>query len=80
MKANDWMFVVAIGGILVTILLLINVDPSLRDTRQNTGWVHQGNHSMAYKEILKEESGCIYFVDVWGNEGRACGAYTVTKH
>ena len=48
-----------------------------KTTKNGIGWVYQAKHGTAIMKFIKEENQCIYFIDVWENEGKICGDYQI---
>lgn len=73
---------IAILGLVALLLLpLIAFGVDFYVTvRYGKGWVNQEKHMQAYKTIIKEENGCVYFIDVWNNEDKMCGIYGIKKY
>lgn len=64
---------ICIGLILLVVITLgINFYKSVSD---GNGWISQGRNGRAIRELIKEENGCAYYIDVWGIQGKTCGAY-----
>lgn len=80
MKKNDGFITVVFAVIIiffaVITFIVLGVD-LFKTTKNGVGWVWQDRNGVAVKQFLREENGCIYFIDVWDNEGKTCGTYRV---
>lgn len=72
--------VVVIGICFVTVVLFALGADLFMTMKNCVGWVHQDNHGTAVKQFIKEEDGCVYYIDVWGRDSKACGSYVVEKY
>lgn len=67
---------------LFSLFLSVTITALIMDfgkTSQNAiGWVWQDRNGVAIKELLEEKNGCVYYIDVWGNNGKTCGDYQLT--
>jgi hypothetical protein len=41
-------------------------------------WIDQAGSMNSATSIVKEENGCVYYIDAWTDkEGKTCGAYSI---
>lgn len=66
--------VLGLAAFLCLVLVAFGMD-FYKTMRHGEGWVTQGRHGTAIKEFKKEEGNCVYYIDVWGNDTKTCGAY-----
>lgn len=66
---------VILGIIILLVFAAFFVDFYMSITNGRAGWVWQDRNGTAVKQFLKEENGCIYFIDHLNNESKTCGSY-----
>ena len=44
---------------------------------KGNGWISQDRKGEAFLEIIKEENGCVYYINVYGSDCKACGSYVI---
>ena len=69
-------FLVVLIGFTVLVLSVLFTDFTLT-IKNGIGYVSQDTKRTAIKEIIKEEDGCVYWVGVWGEDGKTCGSYSI---
>ena len=67
------------GMFLLTVFSAFTMD-FVFTVKYGKGWVSQGRSGTAFKEFIKEENGCVYFVDVWGTSVKTCGNYELKRY
>ena len=69
--------IIIIFGIIILFLISILLSDFYFTMKYAKGWVSQGRSGTAIKEFIKEEDGCVYFVDVWDTKVKTCGDYEI---
>lgn len=78
----EW-FLGAIGVVLLvvfTVFLVALGYDGFKSVKDGNGWVSQDRRGEAFTEIIKEEDGCVYYIDVYGSNSKACGSYVVKRY
>ncbi|HRF69813.1 MAG TPA: hypothetical protein PKV66_00115 [Candidatus Pelethenecus sp.] len=70
MKILVTFLVVVVGVVIISAL-----SDFYLTMKYGKGWVSQGVNGTAIKTFIKEEAGCVYFVDVWNTQTKTCGDY-----
>ena len=45
----------------------------------NGSIISAGGNGREYKEIIKEDEKCVYYVDIYGYSDKTCGCYSITQ-
>lgn len=69
-----------IGILIVAVVATVLIVDFKMTMSNGIGWVWQDRHGDAVKEFIKEENGCVYFIDVYDSEMKACGNYVIKKY
>jgi hypothetical protein len=71
--------IIGLVGLIMLIPVALGID-FYKTVNNGIGWISQDRNSTAVKKIIKEEGGCVYFVDVWGSDGKTCGSYEIKRY
>lgn len=68
-----------LGAFLFIIIFALGTDAILT-LKNGVGWVWQDKNGTAISKFLEEKDGCISFLDVYGNQSKACGSYVIKRY
>lgn len=66
-------------GFILLVVIALGMD-FYKSISSGNGWISQDRNGRAIKELIKEENGCAYYIDVWENQGKTCGAYDLRMY
>ena len=66
-----------IGLIMIVFALVVDITLSIQ---KGNGWISQDKKGEAFLEIIKEENGCVYYIDVYGSDCKARGSYVINHY
>lgn len=72
--------IILVLGLFILILFLalgMYLDKTLK---HGVGWVWQDKKGSVVKQFLKEEDGCVLYINVWDKQSKACGSYVIEKY
>ena len=64
---------------IILVLIAFGMD-FYKSVFHGKGHISQDRNGRAIKELIKEENGCAYYIDVWNNQGKTCGAYDLQMY
>jgi hypothetical protein len=68
-----------IVGFISVCIIAVGMD-FYKSVAHGKGWVSQDKNGRAIKELIKEENGYVYYIDVWNTNGKTCGAYDLRMY